>query len=64
MSYRDRLHDWAVLRLLPNIQREIVARFYNRSDAEGHAAALNRLVPGSIHIVIFDPIPEGKRGES
>ena len=56
MTHRDRLNHWAVIRLLPNIQRLVVARFHNRSDADGHAAALKRLVPSSIYIVIFDPI--------
>jgi hypothetical protein len=56
--YRDRLNHWAVIRLLPNVQRLVVARFHKRSDAEGHAAALKRLVPNGIYIVIFDPIGE------
>jgi hypothetical protein len=60
MTYRERLHHWAVIRLLPNAQRLVVARFYVRSDAEGHAATLNRLVPGGIYIVMFDPIDERK----
>ena len=58
--YRDRLNHWAVIRLLPNVQRLVVARFHVRSDAEGHAAALKRLVPNGIYIVIFDPIGEDK----
>ena len=58
MTYRERLNHWAVIRLLPNIQRLVVARFHRCSDADGHAAALKRLVPNSIYIVIFDPIAE------
>jgi hypothetical protein len=36
MPYRDRLNIWAVMRLLPDFQRVVVARFRNPSDAEGH----------------------------
>ena len=61
MTYRDRLNHWAVIRLLPNVQRLVVARFHKRSDADGHAAALKRLVPDGIYIVIFDPIGEDNK---
>ncbi len=61
MTYRDRLNHWAVIRLLPNVQRLVVARFHKRSDADGHAAALKRLVPNGIYIVIFDPIGQDNK---
>ncbi|NEQ18261.1 MAG: hypothetical protein F6K10_31920 [Moorea sp. SIO2B7] len=54
MSYSERLHPWVVIRLLPNMQRVVVARFRNRSDAEGHLWALKRLMPDAEFIIIFD----------
>ncbi|MEG4942219.1 hypothetical protein [Microcoleus sp. F4-D5] len=36
MTYKDRLHCWAIARLLPSHQWMIVACFRSRSDAEGH----------------------------
>ncbi|NEO74053.1 hypothetical protein [Moorena sp. SIO3H5] len=54
MSYSQRLHPWVVVRLLPEMQRVVVARFRNRSDAEGHLQALKRLMPDAQFILIFD----------
>ncbi|WP_424098665.1 hypothetical protein [Moorena producens] len=61
MSYAERLHPWVVVRLLPKMQRVIVARFRKRSDAEGHMQALKRLMPDAQFVIIFDigePITE------
>lgn len=55
MTYGDRLRRWAVVRLLPNMQRVVVARFVKESDADGYATALRRLQPEAIVIVVFDP---------
>ncbi len=55
MSYSARLKRWAVVRLLPNLQRTVVERFYKRSDADGFAQALRRILPTAEIIVIFDP---------
>ncbi|NEQ86387.1 MAG: hypothetical protein F6K26_41880 [Moorea sp. SIO2I5] len=54
MSYSQRLYPWALIRLLPNMQRMVVRRFRNRSDAEGHLQALKRLMPDEKLIIIFD----------
>ncbi|NEO13093.1 MAG: hypothetical protein F6J98_28335 [Moorea sp. SIO4G2] len=54
MSYSERLHPWVVIRLLPKMQRIVVARFRNRSDAEGHLWALKRLMPDAEFIIVFD----------
>ncbi|WP_416675219.1 hypothetical protein [Egbenema bharatensis] len=56
MTYRERLNHWAVIRLLPNCQRVVVDRFRSRSDAEGHAQAMRRLVTDGEFIVVFDPV--------
>ncbi|AOX02554.1 hypothetical protein BJP34_26700 [Moorena producens PAL-8-15-08-1] len=54
MTYYHRLHPWAVVRLLPQMQRVVVARFRNRSDAEGHLKALKRLMPDGEFVIVFD----------
>ncbi|NEO92528.1 MAG: hypothetical protein F6K63_19700 [Moorea sp. SIO1G6] len=54
MTYSERLHPWVVIRLLPQMQRVVVARFRNRSDAEGHLWALKRLMPDAEFIIVFD----------
>ncbi|NEO42176.1 MAG: hypothetical protein F6J90_39995 [Moorea sp. SIOASIH] len=54
MSYSQRLHPWVVVRLLPKMQRVVVGRFRNRSDAEGHLQALKPLMPDADLIIIFD----------
>ena len=50
------------------MQRMVVRRFRNRSDAEGHLQALKRLMPDEKFIIIFDlgdPIEgESIEGES
>lgn len=56
MTYAERLNHWAVVRLLPNMQRVVVARFKSRSDADGYTQALQQLIPESTFVVIFDPV--------
>jgi hypothetical protein len=36
MTYGERLKYWAIVRLMPNFRWVVVARFHNRSDADGH----------------------------
>ena len=45
---------WAIVRLLPNAQRYIVGRFYNRADAQDHLKVLNHFMPAAEFEVIFD----------
>ena len=54
MTYYHRLHPWAIVRLLPKMQRVVVGRFRNRSDAEGHLKALKRLMPDAEFVIVFD----------
>jgi len=54
MTYKDRLHCWAIARLLPTQQWIIVARFRNRSDAEGHFKFLRQTIPQAQFEVVFD----------
>lgn len=41
MPYRDQLHPWCIIRLLPNARTIIVKRFRRRNDAEAHTTNLN-----------------------
>lgn len=54
MPYKDRLESWAVIRLLPKMQRVTVARRRTASDAEGYCQILRRLEPDAQFIVVFD----------
>lgn len=54
IAYKKRLSSWAVARLLPDTQQEIIARFRNQSDAEGHLRLLRQLTPDVSLMVVFD----------
>ncbi|NEO15414.1 MULTISPECIES: hypothetical protein [unclassified Moorena] len=54
MTYRDRLSPWVIVRLLPKMQRVVVARFRNRSNAEGHLHRLRQLMPDVEFVIIFE----------
>lgn len=58
MPYRDRLNSWAVVRLLPKLQRVVISRHRSESDADGHCQVLRRLEPDAEFIVMFDPVAE------
>ena len=58
MPYRDRLNGWAVVRLLPNFQRVVVARFRTAASANGYCRSVARLMPDGKFIVVFDPPDE------
>ncbi len=54
-SYLDRfLTNWAIVCLLPNMQRIIVGRFRTRTDADGHLRVLRQMMPNREFIVVFD----------
>jgi hypothetical protein len=55
MHYGKRLDGWAVIRLLPNMQRVVVARCRSESDADGYCQTFRRLIPNGEFIVVFDP---------
>lgn len=54
MTYLEKLSRWCIVRLLPNMQNQIVARFRRRSDAEAHLQVLRRLIPGVSFTIIFN----------
>lgn len=55
MTYLEKLNPWCVVRLLPSMQHQIVARFRRRTDAEAHLQILHRLIPGVAFTIIFYP---------
>lgn len=58
MTYYQQLHPWCIIRLLPQMQRQVVARFRRRNDAEAHMKALRQLEPAANYAIIFDPALE------
>ncbi|HAG82054.1 MAG TPA: hypothetical protein DCL61_13015 [Cyanobacteria bacterium UBA12227] len=51
----DWTRPWTIIRLLPNCQRYVAARFFNRQDAEDHQRFLKRFIPNVSFEVVFDP---------
>ncbi|NJR66273.1 MAG: hypothetical protein HC772_14625 [Leptolyngbyaceae cyanobacterium CRU_2_3] len=45
MALPRSLNHWAVIRLLPKMQRVVMARFKHRSDADGYVMTLRRIFP-------------------
>ncbi|MCP6763243.1 MAG: hypothetical protein NHB32_31705 [Fischerella sp. CENA71] len=54
MTYLEKLNPWCIVRLSPNMQNQIVARFRRRNDAEAHLQVLRRLIPGMSFTLIFN----------
>ncbi|MBD2249696.1 hypothetical protein [Nostoc parmelioides] len=54
IAYKQRLNSWAIARLLPDTQREIVARFRSRSDADGYIQHLRQVIPNASFMIVFD----------
>lgn len=55
MSYRETLHPWIVVQLLPKMQRVVRGRFRRESEADGHLRVLRQNIPKSDFVVMFDP---------
>ncbi|GAB4177634.1 MAG: hypothetical protein Fur006_09490 [Coleofasciculaceae cyanobacterium] len=58
MTYKAQLYPWCIIRPFPNMRVQIVGRFRNRSDAEGHLQILKRLMPNVPYQIMFDIPPE------
>ncbi len=58
MTYLERLSPWCVVKLLPNMQRLVVARCRRRNDAQEHLRILCRLLPSARFVIAFDPALE------
>jgi hypothetical protein len=53
MTYFDQLHPWCLMRLLPNLQRQVIARFRRRNDADAHMRVLRQLAPTVRYEIVF-----------
>jgi hypothetical protein len=49
------LHVWAIIRLLPNLQRIVIRRFRRRGDAENYLNILRRYLHDAKLTIVFDP---------
>ncbi|HEY9629879.1 MAG TPA: hypothetical protein V6C84_21455 [Coleofasciculaceae cyanobacterium] len=54
-DYRDRLLPWCIILQLPKMQRVVVSRHRQRSEAEAHLKILRQLSPASTYVLVFDP---------
>jgi hypothetical protein len=54
--YRARLFPWSVIRLLPNCQRQVLARFRKRNQAEEYLRSVRRIYGDWECVIVFDPI--------
>ena len=54
IAYKARLNGWAIVRLVPDMERVIVARFRSRSDADGYIRHLRQEIPNASFEIIFD----------
>ncbi len=54
MPYRDQLHPWCIIQLLPNARTIIVKRFRCRNDAEAHMKVLRHLKPDASYQIMFN----------
>lgn len=54
MNYFDQLHPWCLMRLVPNLQNQLIARFRKRNDAEAHMRVLRQHAPTARYEIVFD----------
>ncbi|MFM5887012.1 MAG: hypothetical protein ACKPFD_16735 [Dolichospermum sp.] len=54
IAYRKRLNGWAVARVVAEGEKVIVARFRNRSDAEGYFQHIRQLILDADFELFFD----------
>jgi hypothetical protein len=64
MTKKAQLYPWCIIRPFPNMRTQIVGRFRNRSDAEGHLQILKRLIPNVPYQIMFDITPEPADSEN
>lgn len=54
MTYHQQLHPWCVIRIFPDNQNSIVARFRRRDDAVAYLQVLQNSIINTKFMVIFD----------
>jgi len=52
--YRQRLNTWAIIRIVPDIEPVIVARFRSRADADGYLRHLRQVIPNTTFQIVVD----------
>lgn len=57
-NYWTRLHPWCIIRLLPKMQRIVVQRFRTRTEAEEYLKIVRKLMPTTVHQIVFEPETE------
>ena len=55
-GYRARLFPWSVIRLLPDCQRSVLARFRKRNQAEEYVRSVKRVNSDWDCTIVFDPV--------
>jgi len=65
MNYQAQLNPWVVYRLLSDLQREAIARFRTRNDAESYLKVMEQIQSHVSYTLVFDgmkqqPSPEIK----
>jgi hypothetical protein len=55
-GYRARLFPWSVIRLLPDCQRSVLARFRKRNQAEEYVRSVKRVNSDWDCTIVFDPL--------
>ena len=54
--YRARLFPWSAIRLLPDCQRSVLARFRKRNQAEEYVRSVKRVNSDWDCTIVFDPV--------
>ena len=54
MTYQAQLNPWAVYRLLADFQRQLVARFRTRNEAEGYIKLIGQMQPHVTCALVFE----------
>lgn len=54
MTYQDQLSPWVIHQLLPNLNRQIVARFRRRTEAEAYLKAVKQMRSAAQFAIAFD----------
>ena len=56
LVYRERLFPWSVVRLLPDCQRSVLARFRKRNQAEEYVRSVKQVNSDWDCTIVFDPV--------
>jgi hypothetical protein len=59
MTNPNQLQTWCIVRLLPNMQRVVVARLHRRKEAEDYLKFIKQMTPAATYTLIFDAPSDG-----